>query len=116
MAVNNKPSFNCATAKRPVQKAICADPALAKTHVGILRIPVAGSNLDSLIVEGFTQEFLQFPQFRFIHDALPRHPPFIGPRATHRPTGPNLCQKSPRATTLANFKSNYSLTGVGARI
>src|SRR5436190_700986 len=29
MAVNNKPSFNCATAKRPVEKAICADPALA---------------------------------------------------------------------------------------
>ena len=29
MAVKNKPSFNCATAKRPVQKAICADPALA---------------------------------------------------------------------------------------
>jgi tetratricopeptide (TPR) repeat protein len=29
MAVNNKPSFNCAKAKRPVEKAICADPALA---------------------------------------------------------------------------------------
>ena len=29
MAVNNKPSFNCATARRPVEKAICADPALA---------------------------------------------------------------------------------------
>jgi tetratricopeptide (TPR) repeat protein len=29
MAVGNKPSFNCATAKRPVQKAICADPVLA---------------------------------------------------------------------------------------
>jgi tetratricopeptide (TPR) repeat protein len=29
MAVNNKPSFNCATAKRPVEKAICADPVLA---------------------------------------------------------------------------------------
>jgi tetratricopeptide (TPR) repeat protein len=29
MAVSNKPSFNCATAKRPVEKAICADPALA---------------------------------------------------------------------------------------
>jgi len=29
MAVANKPSFNCATAKRPVEKAICADPALA---------------------------------------------------------------------------------------
>src|SRR5579871_3036658 len=29
MAVNNKPSFNCAVAKRPVEKAICADPELA---------------------------------------------------------------------------------------
>lgn len=29
MAVNNRPSFNCATAKRAVEKAICADPALA---------------------------------------------------------------------------------------
>jgi tetratricopeptide (TPR) repeat protein len=30
MAVYNKPSFNCATAKRPVEKAICATPELAK--------------------------------------------------------------------------------------
>jgi len=29
MALNNKPSFNCAKAKRPVEKAICSDPALA---------------------------------------------------------------------------------------
>jgi tetratricopeptide (TPR) repeat protein len=29
MAVNNKPSFNCATARRPVEKAICANPDLA---------------------------------------------------------------------------------------
>jgi tetratricopeptide (TPR) repeat protein len=29
MAVNNKPSFNCATARRPVEKAICASPELA---------------------------------------------------------------------------------------
>jgi len=29
MAVNNKPSFNCATARRPVEKAICANPELA---------------------------------------------------------------------------------------
>ena len=26
----NLPSFNCATAKRPVEKAICADPGLAR--------------------------------------------------------------------------------------
>jgi uncharacterized protein len=30
MAVRNRPSFNCATAKRAVEKAICADPGLAK--------------------------------------------------------------------------------------
>lgn len=29
MAVNNKPSFNCDTARRPVEKAICANPELA---------------------------------------------------------------------------------------
>src|SRR4029077_17213995 len=29
IAVNNKPSFNCATARRPVEKAICANPELA---------------------------------------------------------------------------------------
>jgi tetratricopeptide (TPR) repeat protein len=29
MALAGKPSFSCATAKRPVEKAICADPALA---------------------------------------------------------------------------------------
>lgn len=29
MAVAGKPSFNCATARRPVEKAICADPDLA---------------------------------------------------------------------------------------
>jgi tetratricopeptide (TPR) repeat protein len=29
MAVRNKPSFNCATARRAVEKAICADPELA---------------------------------------------------------------------------------------
>ena len=30
MAVRNQPSFNCATAKRAAEKAICADPGLAK--------------------------------------------------------------------------------------
>jgi tetratricopeptide (TPR) repeat protein len=29
MAVNNKPSFNCATVRRAVEKAICANPELA---------------------------------------------------------------------------------------
>jgi tetratricopeptide (TPR) repeat protein len=30
MAVNNQPSFDCRTARRAVEKAICADPELAK--------------------------------------------------------------------------------------
>jgi tetratricopeptide (TPR) repeat protein len=29
MGVDGKPSFNCATARRPIETAICADPALA---------------------------------------------------------------------------------------
>ena len=29
MAVNNRPSFNCATAKRPVERTICGNPELA---------------------------------------------------------------------------------------
>jgi tetratricopeptide (TPR) repeat protein len=29
MAINNKPSFNCALARRPVERAICANPELA---------------------------------------------------------------------------------------
>jgi tetratricopeptide (TPR) repeat protein len=29
IAVNNRPSFNCASARRPVEKAICASPELA---------------------------------------------------------------------------------------
>jgi tetratricopeptide (TPR) repeat protein len=29
IAVNDRPSFNCATARRPVEKAICANPELA---------------------------------------------------------------------------------------
>ena len=29
-AIEGKPSFNCATARRPVEKAICASPDLAK--------------------------------------------------------------------------------------
>ena len=29
IAVNNRPSYNCATARRPVEKAICANPEMA---------------------------------------------------------------------------------------
>ena len=49
MAVNNKPSFNCATAKRPVEKAICANPELANldreiTAVNTKVVREAGQN------------------------------------------------------------------------
>ena len=50
MAVNNKPSFNCATARRQVEKAICADPGLAQLDRNIndlfLRV-IASAESDS---------------------------------------------------------------------
>ena len=61
--------------KRPVAVLIVdrdrADLALAEMHVGVIGIAFAGR--DSLIAEGFAQEFLQFLQFRFIHDMLRDH-------------------------------------------
>jgi len=46
----NLPSFNCATARRPVEKAICADPELAQLDRNIndvfLRV-IAGAESDS---------------------------------------------------------------------
>jgi len=32
IAVNNKPSFNCAAARRPVEKAVCADPGACQSR------------------------------------------------------------------------------------
>lgn len=50
MAVNNKPSFNCATARLAVEKVICADPELAnldrKINAVHTRI-MLGANKDS---------------------------------------------------------------------
>ncbi|WP_213772373.1 hypothetical protein [Bradyrhizobium sp. dw_78] len=40
MAVNNKPSFNCATARRAVEKAICANPDLANLDREIYAVNV----------------------------------------------------------------------------
>jgi len=42
MAVAGKPSFNCATARRPVEKAICANPELADLdrEIGTVNIKV----------------------------------------------------------------------------
>jgi tetratricopeptide (TPR) repeat protein len=50
LAVNNKPSFNCATARRPVEKAICANPELANLDREINAVNtkvVSSANLDS---------------------------------------------------------------------
>ena len=50
VAQKNLPSFNCATAKRPVEKAICADPGLAQLDRNIndvfLRV-IASAESDS---------------------------------------------------------------------
>lgn len=50
MAVTNKPSFNCATAKRAVEKAICASPDLANLdrdiHAINLRVVREAGNAD----------------------------------------------------------------------
>ena len=44
MAVNNRPSFNCATARRPVEKAVCANPELANLdrEINAMNIRVVG--------------------------------------------------------------------------
>ena len=52
MAVANKPSFNCATARRPVEKAICGDPALANLDrevEGVLTLVLNDVGRDSRI-------------------------------------------------------------------
>jgi tetratricopeptide (TPR) repeat protein len=50
MAVHNKPSFNCATAKRAVEKSICANPELANLDREINAVNtkvVSSANRDS---------------------------------------------------------------------
>ena len=42
MAVAGKPSFNCATSSRPVEKAICADPELADLDREIYDMHIIG--------------------------------------------------------------------------
>jgi tetratricopeptide (TPR) repeat protein len=63
MAVSNRPSFNCATAKRPVEKAICADPGLAKLDRDIndifLRVIVdSPSRRAALTLTGEQRDFI----------------------------------------------------------
>ena len=57
IALNNRPSFNCATARRPVEKAICANPEWANldrqiSAVNTRVVREATSDLRSAAVEG----------------------------------------------------------------
>jgi len=63
MAVAGKPSFNCATARRPAEKAICANPELANldrqihaVHVKVLR--EAGSQRERQTLQREQDEFI----------------------------------------------------------
>jgi tetratricopeptide (TPR) repeat protein len=63
MAISNTPSFNCATAKRPAEKAICADPGLAKLDRDInevfLRVIAESSNRRAaLALTGQQRDFI----------------------------------------------------------
>jgi tetratricopeptide (TPR) repeat protein len=65
MAVAGKPSFNCASAKRPVEKAICADPELADLdrEIHAMNIRVIRDNIG---VSARTVRELQRAQEAFI--------------------------------------------------
>ena len=65
MAVAGKPSFNCATARRPVEKAICADPELADLdrEIHAMNIRVIRENIS---VSARTARALQREQEAFI--------------------------------------------------
>ena len=65
MAVNNKPSFNCATARRAVEKAICANPELANldreinaVNIRVIREAVSGSSRARRALQREQDEFI----------------------------------------------------------
>jgi uncharacterized protein len=63
MAVAGKPSFNCATARRPVEKAICANPELANLDREIYAINArviraAQSPAEARVLQGAQDEFI----------------------------------------------------------
>ena len=65
MAVAGKPSFNCATARRPVEKAICANPELADldreisaVNIKVVRDAAARSPRDGRASQREQDEFL----------------------------------------------------------
>jgi tetratricopeptide (TPR) repeat protein len=62
-AVAGKPSFNCATARRPVEKAICADPELADLDreinaMNIRIIREAGNSAQARALQGEQNAFI----------------------------------------------------------
>lgn len=65
MAVAGKPSFNCTTARRPVEKAICADPELADLdrEINAMNIIVVRENMS---INVRTARALQRAQEAFI--------------------------------------------------
>ena len=65
-AVEGKPSFNCATARRPVEKAICANPTLA--------------NLDRDIYGSYVRVIQEAPNARLARDLRREQDAFIARR------------------------------------
>jgi tetratricopeptide (TPR) repeat protein len=65
MAVNNKPSFDCAIARRPVEKAICGNPELANldreinaANIRVVREATAGSPRGGRAMQREQDDFL----------------------------------------------------------
>jgi tetratricopeptide (TPR) repeat protein len=74
MAVAGKPSFNCATARRPVEKAICANPELADldreinvASTKVVRDAAAASSRDGRALQREQDEFLARRNALFDH-------------------------------------------------
>src|SRR5579871_1600437 len=74
MAVNNRPSFNCATARRPVEKAICANPELANldreinaVNTRVVRQAGQGNSRAGRALQREQEEFLKHRDAEFGH-------------------------------------------------
>ena len=74
IAVNNRPSFNCATARRPVEKAICANPELANldreinaVNTKVVRQAGQGDPRAGRALQREQEEFLEHRNAEFRH-------------------------------------------------
>jgi tetratricopeptide (TPR) repeat protein len=72
IAVNNRPSFNCATARRPVEKAICANPELANldreinaVNTKVVRQAGQGNPREGRALQREQEEFLKHRNAEF---------------------------------------------------